>query len=110
MPVWYFVKVPPLPPEISHQSNSVEVQKYLIKEGARVEEGTPLILLENYWATVQLRVPGQGIVKKLLFDPGTTVRIGDPIAIISADGEAVPQDKTGPSLEIVRNKRTKPQK
>ncbi|MEO6966482.1 MAG: lipoyl domain-containing protein, partial [Acidobacteriaceae bacterium] len=105
---WYFVRVPSLAPEVSHQSNSVEVQKYLLKEGAKVKAGTPIVVLENYWATMQLRAQGSGIIKKLLFDPGTTVKIGDPVAIIQADGDAIPYGKTYSSLEIVKRNHTKP--
>ncbi len=80
------------------------MQRYLVKEGDAVEHGTPIVTIENYWAVMQLKA--KGIVKKILFDSGATVRIGDPVAIIGADGEAAPlgQDET---LEILKNKRNK---
>lgn len=108
MPFWYFIKIPSLPPDVSHQSNLVEVRKYLLKEGDKVQRGTPIVTIENYWALMQLRANGSGIVQKILFDSGTTVKIGDPIAIIGADGEAIPRSKNDSLLEIVKNKRNKP--
>jgi pyruvate/2-oxoglutarate dehydrogenase complex dihydrolipoamide acyltransferase (E2) component len=108
MPFWYFIKILPLPPDVAHQSNLVDVRKYLLKEGDKVQHGTPIVAIENYWALMELRANGTGIVKKILFDSGTTVKIGDPVAIIGADGEAIPHSKNDSFLEIVKNKRNKP--
>jgi hypothetical protein len=90
MSFWYFFSIPDLPPEVSHQSNLVEIRKYLAAEGSRVEVGSTIALIENYWAVMTLKANGKGILTKTFFKPGTSVKIGDPIAIISADGEGLP--------------------
>ena len=108
MPFWYFVKIPRLPDEVSHQSNLVEVRDYLLKEGDTVSHGTPIVTIENHWAVMRLRASGGGIVQKVLFDSGTTVNIGDPVVIIGADGEAIPEGSNDSFLEIVKTKRNKP--
>ena len=108
MPCWYFVKIPRLPHEVSHQSNLVEVRDYLLKEGDTVSHGTPIVTIENYWAVMRLRASGAGIVKKVLFDSGTTVKLGDPVVIIGADGEATSHEGNESFLEIVKTKRNKP--
>jgi pyruvate/2-oxoglutarate dehydrogenase complex dihydrolipoamide acyltransferase (E2) component len=111
MPFWYFLPVPQIPPEVAHQSNQVELLKYLTKEGSKVERGTPIALVENWWAVFQVRANGQGIVKKTFFDPGTSIVVGDPIAIIGADGEDIPYGQSYAVLEVVNVKREKhPQK
>ena len=33
--------------DISHRSNTVEIQDYLVTEGDKVRPGTPLVLIEN---------------------------------------------------------------
>lgn len=86
----------------------VEIQGYPLREGEEIKPGAPIVKIENYWAEMQLNVNGSGIVKKVLFDRGTTVKIGDPIAIIEADGEAVPYGRSQVTLEIVKKKREKP--
>ena len=108
MPFWYFLPVPQIPPEVAHQSNQVELVKYLAKEGSKVERGTPIALVENWWAIFQLMANGQGILKKTFFDPGTSVSVGDPIAIIGADGEDIPYGQSYAVLEVVKMKREKP--
>ena len=110
MPFWYFFTVPNLPAEISHQSNQVQLQQYLLQEGAPVDSGTPVAVVENYWAKMQLKAKGKGILEKTLFRPGTHVKIGDPIAIIGADGEELPHERNCSILEVMTIKRRKPEK
>jgi pyruvate/2-oxoglutarate dehydrogenase complex dihydrolipoamide acyltransferase (E2) component len=108
MPFWYFFPVPQIPPEVAHQSNQVELVKYQAKEGSKIEKGTPIALVENWWAVFQLRANGPGVLKRTFFDPGTSIRVGDPIAIIGADGENLPYGQNYAVLEIVKTKREKP--
>jgi pyruvate/2-oxoglutarate dehydrogenase complex dihydrolipoamide acyltransferase (E2) component len=108
MPFWYYFSVPKLPPEVSHQSNVVEIRKYLASEGTAVDVGTPIASVENYWAVVTLKSNGKGLLRKIIFDPGTSVKIGDPIAVIGSDGENIPYGKEQASVEITEHKRYKP--
>jgi len=108
MPFWYFFPVPQIPPEVAHQSNQVELVKYQAKEGSKIEKGTPIALVENWWAVFQLRANSPGVLKKTFFDPGTSIKVGDPIAIIGADGENLPYGQNYAVLEIVKTKREKP--
>jgi pyruvate/2-oxoglutarate dehydrogenase complex dihydrolipoamide acyltransferase (E2) component len=108
MPFWYFLPVPQIPPDVAHQSNQVELIKYLAKEGSKVEVGTPIALVENWWAVFQLKANGVGTLKKTFFDPGTTISVGDPIAIIGADGESIPYGQSYATLEVLKTKREKP--
>jgi pyruvate/2-oxoglutarate dehydrogenase complex dihydrolipoamide acyltransferase (E2) component len=62
---------------------------------------------ENYWAVMRLKTNRPGIVMKTFFPRGTSVKIGDPIAIIGADGESIPYGKAYSILEIVKVKREK---
>src|SRR4029077_17586886 len=108
MPFWYFFPVPKLPPEISHQSDVVEIRKYLASEGSAVDVGTPIAAVENFWAVVTLKSNGKGILRKTIFEPGTSVKIGDPIAVIGSDGENIPCEKEYASIEVTDRKRHKP--
>jgi pyruvate/2-oxoglutarate dehydrogenase complex dihydrolipoamide acyltransferase (E2) component len=107
MPFWYFFPVPKLPPEVSHQSNVVEIRKYLASEGNAVDVGTPVVVVENYWAVMTLKANSKGILRKTFFERGTSVKIGDPIAIIGSDGENILDGKDLASVEITERKRQK---
>ena len=86
----------------------VEIRKYLASEGSSVDVGTAIAVVENYWAVMTLKANGKGILKKTFFERGTSVKIGDPLAIIGADGEDIPYGKEFASLEIMERKRQKP--
>jgi len=79
-----------------------------LKEGDTVEPDTPIALIENYWALMRLKANDTGILRKTFFTPGTHVKIGDPIAIIGADGENIPYGKFYSVLEVIEVKRKKP--
>jgi len=99
--------VPKLPQEVAHQSNLVEIRNYVAAEGSPIDVGSPIALVENYWAVMTLKANGKGILKKTFFDRGTSVKIGDPIAIIGADGECVPYGRELAVLEVTEYKRSK---
>ena len=108
MPFWYYFPVPKLPAEVAHQSNLVEISNYLAPEGSPVDVGSPITVVENYWAVMTLKANGKGILKKTFFDRVTSVKIGDPIAIIGADGECIPYGRELAVLEVTDHKRFKP--
>jgi pyruvate/2-oxoglutarate dehydrogenase complex dihydrolipoamide acyltransferase (E2) component len=108
MSFWYFFSVPRLPAEVAHQSNRVDVKRYLASERTWVDVGSPIAVVENDWAVMILKANGKGFLKKTFFDGGASVKIGDPIAIIETDGEFIPHGREQVLLEIVQYKRTKP--
>ncbi len=55
-----------------------------------------------------LKANGKGVLRKTFFEPGTSVKIGDPIAIIGADGENIPYGKELALVEVIEHKRRRP--
>jgi pyruvate/2-oxoglutarate dehydrogenase complex dihydrolipoamide acyltransferase (E2) component len=108
MPFWYYFSVPKLPPDVSRQSNIVEIRKYLAPEGSAIDVGTSIALVENYWAVMTLKANGKGILRKAIFEPGASVKVGDPIAVIGSEGENIPYEKESASVEITERRRQKP--
>jgi hypothetical protein len=47
-----------------------------------------------------LKANGKVILKKTFFAPGTSVKVGNPIAVIGADGENIPYGNEYASVEI----------
>lgn len=108
MPFWYYFVVPQLPSEVAHQSNLVDIARYVAAEGSPIDVGSPIAVVENYWAVMILKSNGKGILKRTIFEPGTSVKIGDPIAVIGADGEAIPYGIEQALVEVTEHKRQKP--
>jgi pyruvate/2-oxoglutarate dehydrogenase complex dihydrolipoamide acyltransferase (E2) component len=53
----------------------VEIRKYLAPEGSTVNVGTPIVVIENYWAVMTLKANGKGILRKTFFERGTSVSV-----------------------------------
>ena len=90
MPVYYFLPIPDLPREVAHQSHQVTLIGYLVSEGDTIQPGTEIAVVENWWATMRIEATTPGLVSKTFFEPGTSIKVGDPIAIVVVDGEALP--------------------
>ena len=107
---YYFVKVPKLPKDVSHQMGAVEVVEYPIKEGGEVKPGQPIVIVENWWARMVLKAIGSGYMSKTFFSSGAYVLIGDPLAIITCDPEDGPKGNESCELEVVEHIRKRPLK
>ena len=105
---YYFAKVPELPYEAQHQSGAISVVEYLVAEGDAIFAGTPILRAENWWAVMELDAVAPGILKKVFFDRGTYVSIGDPFAIIVCDPENGPRTAETARLRVVSITRAKP--
>jgi len=108
MIIYYYVKVPELPAAVQHQSGTVEVIKYLVKEGDRVSAGIPLMQATNWWAILEFDAVGSGLVSKTFFARGTHVKTHDPFAIILCDPEDRPRTEESSFVRIVEHVRRKP--
>jgi pyruvate/2-oxoglutarate dehydrogenase complex dihydrolipoamide acyltransferase (E2) component len=105
---YYFVNVPKLQKQVSHQMGMVELVEYQISEGGKVEKGQCIAIVKNWWATMALKAVGPGYVTKTFFERGAHIKEGAPLAIIVCDPEDEPKDKETSDLEIIGNIRTKP--
>lgn len=105
---YYFVNVPKLPRQISHQWGTVELVEYRVIEGEKVEKGQVIAIVENWWARMALKAIGSGYVSKTFFRAHTHIKEGDPFAIILCDPEDGPEDKNTSEIEIIENIRAKP--
>jgi pyruvate/2-oxoglutarate dehydrogenase complex dihydrolipoamide acyltransferase (E2) component len=104
MPFWYFFPISNLSEDVLDDSRLVQLIEYLSKERSAVDEGTPIALVETRRAVLKLKANGKGILKKTFFEPGTHIKIGDPIATIAADGEDIPCGKDYSVAEVITRK------
>lgn len=65
------------------------VERWLKKEGDRVEKGEPLVEIITEKINFQYESPASGILRKILHQEGEVVPVTVPIAIIAEEGEAL---------------------
>jgi 2-oxoglutarate dehydrogenase E2 component (dihydrolipoamide succinyltransferase) len=83
-------------PVLSQSMIQGRVVEWLLKEGAKVDKGALLVVVESDKATHELEAPQAGILSKILVEAGMEVDVNTPIAIIADAGEAgtPPSDAT----------------
>jgi 2-oxoglutarate dehydrogenase complex dihydrolipoamide succinyltransferase (E2) component len=65
------------------------VERWLKKEGDRVEKGELLVVIMTEKVTVDLPAEASGVLLQILCPAGTKVKVGEAIAIIGEAGESV---------------------
>jgi pyruvate dehydrogenase E1 component beta subunit len=85
------LKMPALSPTMEEGT----LAKWLVKEGDEVKSGDILAEIETDKATMEFEAVDEGKIAKILVPEGTDgVKVGQPIAILAADGESA--DAQGP--------------
>lgn len=89
-------------PEVLAGSEEAAIQSWLVTVGQQIEVGIPLAEVETEKATVEYASENEGTVLELLVAEGVSVRVGEPIAVVGAQGEtpsapaAAPEPETAP--------------
>lgn len=81
-------------PRLDPAMQSGRIIEWLKKEGDHVDEDEPVVRVEGEKTTFEVNSPGAGVVRKLLFEPGTDVQVGQAMALVGDLNEPLP-------LEIV---------
>lgn len=74
-------------PKLSDTMEEGGVAEWFKKEGEFVEEGDLLLSVETDKATMEYNSPEEGTLLKIVVQPGTTVRLRKPIAVLGEKGE-----------------------
>src|SRR3982751_2668453 len=86
-----------LMPALSPTMEEGTLAKWLVKEGDDVKSGDILAEIETDKATMEFEAVDEGKIARILVPEGTDgVKVGQPIALLAADGEAV-SDTTAPA-------------
>ena len=75
-------------PKLSDTMEEGAVASWLKKEGDTVEEGGSLCEIETDKATMEYQSPFGGVLLKIIAQPGKTMALNTPIAVIGKKGEA----------------------
>ena len=81
-------------PQMGYDMQEGTVVRWLKAEGSQIEMGEAIAEIETDKAVVEFESYASGIVHKILVSEGTTVPVGQPIAIVGEPGEQVPDVET----------------
>ncbi|HEX6410522.1 MAG TPA: pyruvate dehydrogenase complex E1 component subunit beta [Sphingomicrobium sp.] len=88
------LKMPALSPTMEEGT----LAKWLVKEGDEVKSGDILAEIETDKATMEFEAVDEGKIAKILVPEGTDgVKVGQPIALLAADGETVSEAPEAPA-------------
>src|SRR5437763_3964668 len=88
------LKMPALSPTMEEGT----LAKWLVKEGDDVKSGDILAEIETDKATMEFEAVDEGKIAKILVPEGTDgVKVGQPIALLAADGEQVSDAPSAPA-------------
>jgi pyruvate dehydrogenase E2 component (dihydrolipoamide acetyltransferase) len=74
-------------PEVLANAGEGVIQAWLVSEGQEIAVGDPLAEIETEKAVVEYAAEVGGIVARLVAEPGSTIAVGEPIAVVLAPGE-----------------------
>ena len=88
------LKMPALSPTMEEGT----LAKWLVKEGDTVNAGDVLAEIETDKATMEFEAVDEGTIARILVAEGTDgVKVGQPIALLAADGESIEKPAAAPS-------------
>lgn len=82
------------------------INKWLVAEGARVEEDDPLVEVATDKVDSEVPSPAKGILTKIIAVEGSIPRVGDIIAVIEDDVPYEPQVEEKVEKEVARVRET----
>ena len=79
-------------PQMGYDMHEGKVVRWLKKEGEEVIRGEVIAEIETDKATVEYEAYTGGVVAKIVAAEGMTIPVGGLIAVLTAPGEAIPED------------------
>ena len=74
-------------PRLDPGMQSGKIIEWLKKEGDHVETDVPIVRIEGEKTTFEVNSPGTGVLRKVLFEPGMDVQVGQTIALVGEPNE-----------------------
>ncbi|WGX97105.1 dihydrolipoamide acetyltransferase family protein [Nocardioides sp. L-11A] len=81
-------------PEVLANSTEAVLAGWLVEPGVAFVAGDPIATVETEKAIVDVEADRDGCLLDLLVAPGTSVRVGTPIAVVGVPGESLPDPTT----------------
>jgi len=97
-----------LVPRLGEGVEEVTVTEWLKQVGDSVKELEPLLEVESDKVTVEVPAPASGVVLKIETQKGQSVKVGELLAVIGAEGENVFEESKVESAALNESKGQKP--
>ena len=88
-------------PQLGYDMREGTVVRWLKNEGDDVARGEIIAEIETDKAVVEFSPTTGGVLRRIVAGEGVVVPVGQPIAVITDPGEALPDDMAGPAPETV---------
>ena len=79
-------------PQMGYDMHEGKVVRWLKKEGEEVTRGEVIAEIETDKATVEYEAYTGGVMAKIVAEEGIAIPVGGLIAVMTAPGEAIPED------------------
>ena len=89
-------------PMLGMAQETGKVLRWLKQDGETVRKGEPLLEVETDKVTVEIEAPADGTLAGVRVAEGTEVPVGEVIALVLAEGEAVPTPTADTEPRVVR--------
>jgi pyruvate dehydrogenase E2 component (dihydrolipoamide acetyltransferase) len=74
-------------PEVLANTGEAIIQTWLVSVGQEINIGDPIAEIETEKAVVEYAAEVEGVLAQLIAEPGTTIAVGEPIAVVTGPGE-----------------------
>jgi len=79
-------------PRLDPGMQSGKIIEWLKREGDHVDKDEPVVKVEGEKTTFEVNSPGAGVIRKLLFEPGAEVQVGEAMALVGEPEEPLPPE------------------
>lgn len=76
-----------LVPEVAAGATEVVIADWLVQPGTDFTAGDPIAVIETEKAVVEMEAPQGGTLLKALVEPGTTIEVGLPMALVGSSSD-----------------------
>ncbi|WP_425004703.1 dihydrolipoamide acetyltransferase family protein [Mycolicibacterium sp. S3B2] len=91
-------------PEVLANTGEAIIQTWLVSVGQQISIGDPIAEIETEKAVVEYAAEVEGILARLIAEPGTTIAVGEPIAVVAGpDEDAADLDPASTTQAAERN-------
>jgi len=84
-------------PDVGEGMAEGEIAEWLVKVGDVVEEGQPIVEIQNDKLLQEVLSPFSGTVTKIFVEPGTVSKVGDPLIEFDGDGSSADEPASAPA-------------
>ncbi|MDI1327721.1 MAG: dihydrolipoamide acetyltransferase family protein [Brevundimonas sp.] len=88
-----------LMPSLGADMDAGTLVEWLVKPGDAVKRGDIVAVVETQKGAIEIEIFDAGVVEQLLVQPGATVPVGTPLALLRGEGETAPVQPPEPAPE-----------